>query len=307
MSDPLFFDHKSSHTARLKEKVRSANPYIIGFLSFAMILVIAASIWVFYPSENSDPNTLPVVRASTEPLRMKPDGDQETASAQDSYIYRTFSDSSAHGQRIENLLKPQENSEEPVSRDELFAGLKPEMQVRMPEEAPASITESPFPDSNAAEDTLSAAAETPEPSSAQDITTPVQLAGKKDAPGIFATVPETPEEVKKIETLDKMEPAAGAATYLPESAPPALSTSKTGTHYVQLASIQDAAKATDAWKDLVKKHNILQGINYRTQNATIPGRGVYTRIQAGPFSKDQATSLCNKIKAASGTCLVVSR
>lgn len=95
----------------------------------------------------------------------------------------------------------------------------------------------------------------------------------------------------------EIEPAAGMAT--PSAASP-------GGYFVQVASVPAASAAAGEWGKMQKTLTMLQGKQYRVQEASVTGKGTMYRIQAGPMNKDQATSLCDSIKAQKpGGCLVV--
>lgn len=100
------------------------------------------------------------------------------------------------------------------------------------------------------------------------------------------------------ETLSRVEPAAGAAT--PSG------TSVGGNYFVQVASVTSPGGAEIEWSKIEKTFVSLSGVPHRVKEANLGERGTYYRIQAGPFSKDQANSICESIKAQKpGGCLVV--
>lgn len=105
-------------------------------------------------------------------------------------------------------------------------------------------------------------------------------------------------EAPAISTPEKVEPSAGIAA-------PALDI-RTGDYYVQLASISERARADKEWAKMQSDYGVLSGVSYRVQSADLGSRGTFFRIQAGPFSKDTASAVCNNIKTKKpGGCLVV--
>lgn len=135
-----------------------------------------------------------------------------------------------------------------------------------------------------------------------------------------ASSPETLEYLRSVlekkeasaaqDTADKATAAAAAAPSI-EPASGAAATPATGAaikpgkHYVQLASISNESAAPLAWKKLQDGFGGLNGLKYRLQQANIPGKGIFYRIQAGPMSEESARSMCTQIKQQSGSCLVV--
>ncbi len=79
------------------------------------------------------------------------------------------------------------------------------------------------------------------------------------------------------------------------------------THYVQLASIPDRSRADSEWMKLKASMNAIPGSStYRVEEANLGEKGIYYRIQAGPYAESQAKSICESIKAQKpGGCLVV--
>lgn len=116
------------------------------------------------------------------------------------------------------------------------------------------------------------------------------------APEAVASAPEAAAE-EIAEPAAEIEPAAGAATAAVNVEP--------GSYYVQLASITDRSRADSEYGKLQKKFNVLNGLEYRVQEANLD-KGTFYRIQAGPFSKDSAKSICDAIKEQKpGGCILV--
>lgn len=104
------------------------------------------------------------------------------------------------------------------------------------------------------------------------------------------------------EKVAKAEPASGAAT-----AAAMTSAAAAGTHFVQLASITDQSRTATEWNKLKAQYSALSNAGYRVDRTEIAGKGVFYRIQAGPFSKQEADAKCNAIKSASGSCFIVAK
>lgn len=107
--------------------------------------------------------------------------------------------------------------------------------------------------------------------------------------------------------LDKVEPASGSASTKTASASQISSSAAapSGSYYVQLGSVSSADGAEKEWSKLSSALN-LQGKPHRVSKADLGARGIYYRIQAGPFAQAYANTLCDNIKAQKpGGCLVV--
>lgn len=78
------------------------------------------------------------------------------------------------------------------------------------------------------------------------------------------------------------------------SAPPA---SPVLTHYIQLSSVRDIDRANSQWGALQAQYAAqLKSAAYRVQKKDLGAKGVFYRIQAGPFTKADAVKRCSAIK-----------
>lgn len=79
-----------------------------------------------------------------------------------------------------------------------------------------------------------------------------------------------------------------------------------GSYFVQLASITEAARAGKEWSKMQARYDVLATSKFRVQEAVL-SRGTFYRIQAGPMSKSSANAVCDALKQANkpGGCLVV--
>ncbi|MEZ5872138.1 MAG: SPOR domain-containing protein [Nitratireductor sp.] len=74
---------------------------------------------------------------------------------------------------------------------------------------------------------------------------------------------------------------------------------------VQVASQRSAEEANSAYSNLKRKFpNILDGRQMAVQRAEIEGKGVFFRVRMQAESKEEAVNLCEKLKAAGGSCFV---
>ena len=124
-------------------------------------------------------------------------------------------------------------------------------------------------------------------------------------------VPQTGDAVpeKKAgagETVTAKETAAGAVTpAAPASAAPQVALSKAVR--IQLGSLRSRALAEREWKRLAGRHGALLGtLTLHVQQADLGARGVFYRVQAGPFATGEAArSVCRQLESRKVGCLVV--
>lgn len=121
---------------------------------------------------------------------------------------------------------------------------------------------------------------------------------KKDTEKVLNAAPtETKVTTARVaQEPQTIEPAAGVQRDVVTS----------GSSYVQLASITDKSRAGSEWTKLRDKFSAIPSASdYRVQEANLE-KGTFFRIQAGPYSVDQAKSICESIKSVqAGGCLVV--
>ncbi len=82
-----------------------------------------------------------------------------------------------------------------------------------------------------------------------------------------------------------------------------------GDYFLQLASVKSEQAARGEWARLQKSHaEILGDMDLKVHSADLGDRGVFYRIQTGPFP-NQATAedLCWQLRAEKQDCLVIRR
>ena len=188
--------------------------------------------------------------------------------------------------RVESLLP---ESEAPLPREQLFAGLKTEVKVEgrtvakyedKPEPVAVAKVEKP---ASAPEPTRS------EPADVKTDPAPVKVAVAAPVP---TPAPAPKPDRHTAETVSKTEPAAGVETF-------------EGSYFVQLASLKSKEAGETAWDGMLKELHVLRPYKHRIQRADLGAKGVYYRVQAGPMKEAQAKMVCEAIKTQRpGGCLV---
>jgi hypothetical protein len=79
-----------------------------------------------------------------------------------------------------------------------------------------------------------------------------------------------------------------------------------GNYRVQLAALKTEADAKTAWKRLAAKYpDILGPLAMHLEKVDLGTKGIYYRVQAGPFTdKNAARDICTKLKPKGQPCLV---
>lgn len=273
----------------LRARFEARKPVYATAIVVALAAVLGSVIWYSYPRESAQRAVMntPIVRADA--------GDYRTAPAEpggmvvpyrESTVFNTLrAEDGTQSAKVENLL-PQ--AEQPVSRQELFAGLK----IEEPSEAAPGVT---------TEGEAVAEAMVPETKTEAEA---VKVAQTAPAPAA-AVKPEAVKEVAKIVDAKateaaKTEPAAGVQKI--DDQPK----SSAGGFYVQMGSVKERAGADGEWKKLQKSFAALSPLGMRVQEADLGAKGKFFRIQGGPVTEAQAKSICASVKAQKpGGCLVV--
>lgn len=265
----------------LRARFEARKPVFASGIVIALVAVLGSVIWYSYPRETAQREVMntPIVRADASDYRVTPAEPGGMAIPyRESTVFNTLrSSEDTEIAKVENLL-PQ--PEQPVSRDELFAGLKIE------EPAPG-VTETT-------------------PAEVVDATVTPAMTTMAVTEKAAETTAETakPEVVAAVDAkvFSKTEPAAGVQKI--EDKPKA----ETGGFYVQLGSVKSRDGADGEWKKLQKSFAALNPLGMRVQEADLGDKGVFYRIQGGPITEAEAKSICQSVSAQKpGGCLVVRK
>ena len=137
-------------------------------------------------------------------------------------------------------------------------------------------------------------------------------------------VPETPEQMElevistrqKAMKIDAAAPVPAAKPDTVETKPVAQPVAKPAaakapavmpasqTWHVQLISLPSKSGAEKAWPKILKAHSaLLSGLPHDVVAAEIKGKGTFYRLRVGSFkTRDEAKSLCDKLKARKQDC-----
>lgn len=278
--------------------IRQRGP-MIGVMTVAVALfVLFAVFWSTYPrGDDAKPGDgpVPIIRADATPYKTAPDdpGGMEIP-YRDSTIFETIreAENNTGDSRVESLLPP---PEEPIAREQMFAGLKTEA---LEAEDAAKIAPAPALDAGP----MPVASEITDEHKGE-ILPEQKIAGQKVAEQKVAEIAPPPAPAVEEEKAAKTEPAAGDATVK------AVPNASSGTHYIQLGSVKDRSGAEAEWKKLQKEFPAQLGsLTLRVQSVDLGAKGIFYRIQGGSVAQAQAKEICTAIAAKRpGGCIVVAR
>lgn len=187
--------------------------------------------------------------------------------------------------------------------------------------AQAPATPAPIP---AAPAVQAPAAQAP---AAPQITTIKPVVKPAPAPTVVATTPVQPTQPRPVQLQPAPTATAGAPIALgpvgptrlaatPPAAAPATTASTqpvsitppagAGDFLVQIAATGSDAEAKRAFAEAQRKYPVLGGRSLVVQQAEVNGKS-YHRVRVSAGSRDQAVALCEQLKSAGGSCMVVKR
>ncbi|GEO84877.1 MULTISPECIES: SPOR domain-containing protein [Alphaproteobacteria] len=168
------------------------------------------------------------------------------------------------------------------------------------ETAPATTTRADKP-------ALAAPSTTGEPASivapADAPTGPIPMARPATPASSQAAVQPKPVPAAQVQTAPvQAAPAAAPAASESATTQPAPAA---GGYYIQVASLPSQAEAEKSYKNVSAKFaSVIGGRAHEIKQADIAGKGTYYRVRISAGTKAEAQALCERYKAAGGSCLV---
>jgi hypothetical protein len=184
----------------------------------------------------------------------------------DSTVFESIDSSTPAEKKVENLL---EDAEQPMKKEEVFAEEETAAPTKTVEDKPTEKVE--------------AKVEETAKEKVEEKPAPAPVIAEKAAPEPKPTVIE---QLKEDAGTAKQKPAAK------------------GSVYIQLAAVKSDAEAKTKWSKLQSQYASLKPLSLRVQKADLGDKGVFYRVQGGPVSAADATSICAKIKSAGGACII---
>ena len=260
----------------------------------ATVAVLGAVLYYAYPREAAEQELAgaPIIRADAGDIKIAPDdpGGMDIPH-RESVVFDTLNGQGER--RVENLLP---ESEEPLPRDEMFAGLKTEAEDDILDVTASATPETPTAAEPRNFDEVASFTPPDEGEAA-----PLESAAPQDVTEEVAPAPvvaAAPATEEKAAEVARTEPAAGLSVAAKEVVK--------GTHFVQLASVKDEAAAKAEWKKMQAAHSVLAPLSMHIERADLGPKGVFYRIQGGPVVEAEARQICKAITSKKpGGCLVV--
>ncbi|MCC7276098.1 MAG: SPOR domain-containing protein [Alphaproteobacteria bacterium] len=278
---------------------RRARPWLIGVVALAVIGAFCGIVWYAYTqgmNQGQRGGSVPVLRADPTPTRERPSepGGMKVPH-QDKLVYdQVGGRAPALAPTVERMLPPPET---PIARP-----------IAPPPPAVAAVPAAPVSPPSAAAAVPAAppvAARPPAPvasAPAPAAAPPRPAAAPAPAPAASAPVATGSPPTN----LRPPAPSAPAQQASVPAAPPAASAG--GAYRIQLGAVRGSDAAQSEWEKLKASHGPVLG-RLSSQIVRVDlgeSRGVFYRIQAGPFGDvDAARRTCTALKERNVSCLVV--
>ncbi len=280
----LKIDGEAAHDAVAARKQSGKGGARMFGAVFAFAAIVGfGSLIAYYFVQNRDgsldPANIPVVRADPRPMKVKPENPGGIdVPFQNTEIYDRV------GQQTGGMapVRPPAAGSVPPARpgERLLPG--PEAPMPRPQPPPAPVAAIPVVPEIVAPPDAVVVTPTPPPAAR--------------APAPLAAAPSLPAPAA---------PAVAAARPAP-AAPAAAAPAGPGPR-IQLASVRDMADAQREWARVTRQYSdVLGGLSPQFVPADLGDRGVFIRVQAGPFaSPEAARAACDALRARGAGCNVV--
>lgn len=262
-----------------------------GIVLFIIAAFIKLALYAYeFTAKPTDINQLKIVEADKEPYKKKPDdpGGMEVP-FMDKTIYDSISDSKDAEAlpKVERILPA---PEEPIARpdpayqDVIDKAKKEVAKKETKAEIAAKIDEPVVP---VIPEGISAVEETAKP-----VETPKKPV---EAPKVTAPVAPKPISEKDLKVVQEKAPF--------EAPKPV----KVSGPRIQLGAFKSEKFAADEWKRLQRLHpDTLSKLNYSVERKDLGDKGIFYRLQAGPFDNgSEARLVCKKLIEKQQGCFVV--
>lgn len=301
------YDDTGEHVSRM-ERVRGVVSTLIGaMLAFALLLGLG--VW-FYRLGVRDAQNVPVIRASAEPTKERPDNPGGIVTPHQSITsYETVEGPT---DRPATAALVQAEPPTPKPADLPMAQLPPvEVQpkpaARAPEPAPVSTPEAQPAEVSPVAEAVEATEKEPvvaaaEPKAAEVASPepPAEIPGATDlAPSASPVAPRRPSDLRERFQAARAAPEAEAEELAARAA--------ASPHQIQLLANPDEAVVRAEWRRIYRENEDLLNGRALAIQTTISGGTTFYRLRVGPFrDRTEAATVCQALKARRQDCIVAT-
>lgn len=286
---------------------RSWGKLLAGVFVFSVVVGFGSLLAYFFVQNRDgalEPAAIPVVRADPRPMKLRPEtpGGIEVP-FQNTQIYDRVGQQSAGAAAPAGRPGAPAAANRPVER--LLPG--PEAPLPRPTPPPAPVASIPATPDVAPPPNAVVVAPPPPPVAAtpRPAPPPVQLAAPAAPPPPQPAAPPVAAAPPPVAATPAPPPAQTRPVAPPPT--PAVAAAPAGGARIQLASVRAEAEAQREWARLLRQHgDVLGGLAPSYTSADLGERGIYIRLQAGPFPiPEAARAACETLRARGVGCNVV--
>jgi len=298
-----------------EEDVEGSRLPLLIVLALLVLAMFGGLVWLAYTQGVArGRGETPVLTAAGGPERVAPPQGSggNTVPYQGFKIYEQPAppDDSADG--ATGTPAPAKPAATPAPVAEAAKPAPPPVAAQQPAPAPAAEAPKPTPPAPAPKLAQAAPAPKPAPAPAKPAATPPKSVAALIQQANSTPVAEAPKPAVKQAAAPVGGPATAAPRQLgavstPAATPaPAAAKPAASGYVLQIGAYKSQADADAAWKAYKAKHAALLGsYGDEVQQADLGEKGTWYRLRIAGFAdKDMATSLCDRLKADGGACIL---
>lgn len=287
-------DQTASNIEERQQEMRRSKSVFVGTLAGLVLAGVVGGFILSPHYKGLDEYNIPVIKRSPNAVKTAPkDRGGMQVENQDKSVYEILENKEETEVVVEKVLPAPEEPKLPtITVNEKI----PESIDEAIDNAIDTVEDSVIPEEKTI--TLAEAQEKIEAETAQ----PIAEAEKK--------VEEVQTAVAEVKTVveEKLVPAQPVVVEKPAPAQPAAAEKAApkaiaGDWQIQIMSSPNKGAIEKSWTTLAEKHSFLANVSHEIEEVDLPDKGTFYRLYAGAFAeKAQADELCNKLKAAGGSC-----
>ncbi len=261
-----------------EEQTKSYSLITLAIIILSSIGLMVGAWYIYKSYQTKNYDEVVVVSADQDEIKAQPiDPGGMVVDNMDKDVYDTIDKNHKPSDKAEILLPP---AEEPINKkDLLLADMSP--AVKKLEELPV-IDKAP------------------------PVTAPSPSV-EKPKPAVIAPPAEPLKSIVIIKAPEKTEEYIKPVTKKESKNKPQFDKKMDKFYKVQIASFKSVSEAEREWKNMSRKFSkLLDGLQYYIVSKDIEGKGIFQRLQVGPFeNEDSAKKACSNFKDAGMNCFII--
>ncbi len=287
-----------------EEQTKSYSIVTLSVIILVSIGLIIAAWYIYKSYQTKNYDEVVVVSADQDEIKVQPsDPGGMVVNNMDKDVYDTIDKNRNKTEKAEILLPP---AEEPINKkDLLLADMSPD--VKKLEELPVANEATPIAQAPAP------VVKIEEPKAPMVIAEDPKSIAVSDSkmehvqPIKSTVVIKAPVVTPKEELAEKTEEYIKPVTKKEPKSKPQFAKKLDKFYKVQIASFKSVSEAEREWKNISKRFSkVLNGYQHYIVSKDIEGKGIFQRLQVGPFeSESDAKKACSSFKDSGMNCFII--